>query len=531
MKQPAGILQDFLKKFKKLSTNTKVLLLSAVAICVIVIAAGFIYTQKEEYDVLFSNLSSSDANEVTTKLEELKTKYKIKEEKDGTITVSVPENQTAVSRMEVSATFQPTDSVVGYEILDNVSFGETQSDRNQKRLRAIEGEITKTLEKLASINWARVHINTPQSNFLDTNEEPSSASVTLQLKEDQSLSKNQVLGIIKMISNSVEGLKPENVEVIDDNANLLSDKVFNKNSNQDSNEIIKLEQQKEQNVKDKIDRLLTVVVGKGNATTEVDLDVNFDQKEIAEQKLGDKVALAEKEIEKNTVIGEPSQDAPGADTNSDEGYKGNETTNGNSNKESYTETQTNYEIEKRNEKTIVAPGDIKKMTISVVINKNALQNEDGTVDESLKDELENNIKNAAGFNEVREDSISVTLADFNNFDDEQEKLLKKNEDRNILISKAISGVVAIATIGGVVFLIKKSFDSVKAYIAQKKEDEDTIEDVTPLTIKNTEIDGITSIEDSILIEERLNKTIDSNTKDVVKALRFVMNDNTNNRKS
>lgn len=517
-----GVLTDFVSRFKRLGTNAKVIIISGVTLCVVAVGVGFLYTNKGQYSVLFSNLSGADASEVTKKLEEMKTSYQVKESDDGTMSVLVPEKDSATARMEVSATFEPSDGVVGYEILDSTAFGETQSDREQKKIRALEGEITKTLQKLPFIDWARVHINVASNSFLETSTEESTASITLQLANNTTLTKKQTMGIIRMVSNSVKGLKPQNVEVLDNYANLLSDGLFEDGSMSNSEDNVSLEKEKEKNVREKVQKLLDTVVGRGNSVVEVDLALNFDKKEIAEQILGDKVPVSEKEIIKNTTIGNNGSQVPGTDSNSDqEDYIANSTTGNNTNSESYSETQTNYEISKRNETTVVAAGSIDKMTLSVVLNEKALADENGNVDETLKTQLIENVKNAAGFDEDRKDSITLTVTPFNtDLEVEANKVIKAQNTKE-LISKGIIALVALGAFAVLALLIKKATDSIKTATEKKDDGEElNIEQATNIT---PDIEGIANQEESMLIEQRVFKTIDSSTDVAVKAIRFLYN--------
>lgn len=520
-----GTLTESFSKFNKLSNTAKITIISGITLCSVAVAVGFLYSGKSNDVVLFSQLSANDASEITTKLDEMKTKYKIKEAKDGTMTIYVDESKSAMARMEVSATFQPESGVVGYELLDSTSFGETQSDRDQKRIIALQGELTKTLQKLPFVDWARVHINVATNSFLEVNENESTASITLQLTQGTVLKKEQVMGIIKMIANGVQGLKPENIEVIDTNANVLSAGIFTDEGDFDSSdENLSLEKEKEKITRDKIQRLLDTVVGKGNSIVEVDLDLNMNKTEIAEQTLGDKVAVSEKEITKDTEINQNNTAAPGVDSNSDqEDYLANENNNG-TNKENYAESQTNYEIEKRNETTVIAKGAINKMTVSVVVDESALVDSTGAVNNQLKSELIENIKNAAGFDAERNDQVSLTVAPFNK-DVENEALdIIKSENTKNIISKVLIAIVTFGAFGALGYLIKKSTDSIKALKKSYEEESEELNIATLSTdASSPEIDGIANNEDLLLIEQRVNKTIDSSTEEVVKAVRFMMN--------
>ena len=246
--------------------------------------------------------------------------------------------------------------------------------------------------------------------------------------------------------------------------------------------------------------------------------MNFDQKEIAEQILGEKVPISEKEISKETIIGGETGELPGVDSNAEqEDYLANDTTTTSGNKEVYTETQTNYEVSTRNEKTIVAAGSINKMTVSVVVNQSSLASENGTVDETLKNELLANIKTAAGFNEERNDEVSLTITSFNtDLQTEEAEYLKQERTREA-VSKGLILLIVIGAFGVLIFLIKKATDSFKS----SNNDVETELEVEALSLKNVEVEGMPTHEDALLIEERINKTIDTNAEDAVKAVRFM----------
>ena len=332
-----------------------------------------------------------------------------------------------------------------------------------------------------------------------------------------------------MISNSVSGLSPENVEVLDENANLLSDGIFNNDPYSSSDDQDSIGKEKEKNIRDKVQRLLDKVVGPGNSVVEVDLALNFDKKEIAEQILGEKVPVSEKEIVKETIINSGTKELPGADSNSEQqDYVANEATSNNGSTEKYTETQTNYEIATRNEKTIVATGTIDKMTLSVVVNEPSITKENGTVDENLKSELLNNIKTAAGFNADRNDEVSLTATKFNTDIKNEKEALAKQESTKEMVSKGIVVLAVVGALGVLIFLIKKASDTIKA-TTQKGDDSGDELKIEALSLKNAEVEGMPSTEDTLLIEERLNKTIDTNADDAVKAIRFMLSADENKK--
>lgn len=407
-----------LQQFKQLDSSKKVIMLSGLVFIIIAFIVTVFYMQKPSYQVLLSKLTGDDPASVTRKLDELGVKYQIREESNGTITILVPEKDRAKALIDVSANFTPSGSSVGYEILDKVSFGETEKDRQQKRKRALEGELAQTLQMLPSINWARVHLDIPEQSILKISSEEdtveSSASVTLSLNSGYEPSKNQIKGVVKLVSNAVSGLKPENVEVIDENMVSLSEGLFESNefsSAYASNDNSKIQKNQEKNLSSKAKRLLEAIVGAGNVAVEVDAEMNFDVSEEVSNTFGKSTPLSEKTIEKNSSINSGNTIPPGADTNADtEDYVTSDTTQ--SQKEEYTETITNYETEKTTTKTLKSTGEIERLTVSVVVNEDALKDEKGNVDQKLKDELIQNAKNAVGFKSDRNDEIQFTVVPF-----------------------------------------------------------------------------------------------------------------------
>lgn len=523
-----------IERFKNLSSSKKIAILGSIAFIIITIGITSLYINKPNYEVLFSQLRDDDPLAVTTKLDELKIDYQIVEENDGTITILVPDKDKARALVDVSSTFSPTSSVVGYEILDSISFGETEKDREQKRKRALEGELSRTLQMLPSINWARVHLDIPETSILKVSEDDvdtASASVTLSLNSSQSISKNQIKGIIKIVSNSVQNLHPSNVEVIDENMNLLSEGIFNDSNGSlyTSEDNSKIESNLEKELSSKAKRLLETIVGSGNVAVEVDAKMNFDVKEVVENTFGKSVPVSEHTVEKNSEISDSSGTiVPGADSNADtEDYTTNEVGTSQNQKENYVETTTNYETEKTTSKTLKSSGEIERLTISVVVNETSLQDESGVVNEKIKDELLKNAKTAIGFNEDRNDEIQFTIVPFN------ETSVEKNSVIGTVstLSKPITNIVVII-LGFILilFTIKKCYSilteskTIEA-IASSNDFQDLSSTLNSNGGNNYNNSGddddefLDLSQELDINEKRINKIIDTDPEQVRKVLR------------
>lgn len=515
-----------IKQFKNLSSSKKIAVIASITFIIIAIITTLMYAQKPSYEVLFSQLRGSDPSTVTLKLDELKIKYQIKEESDGTITILVPGKDKAKALVDISANFSPTGGTVGYEILDKVSFGETEKDREQKRKRALEGELAQTLQMLPSINWARVHLDIPEKSILKVSEDDisnSSASVTLSLNSNQDITKSQIKGIVKIVSNAVQDLDPSNVEVIDENMNSLSDGLFGDTANSaySSDENSKIEKNLEKDLSSKAKRLLETIVGSGNVAVEVDAQMNFDVNEVVENTFGKSVPVSEKTIEKETDINNGSNDLPGSDTNADtEDYTTSDTSQNQS--ENYSETITNYETEKTTSKTLKSTGEIERLTISVVVNEESLQDDTGVVNQTLKNELLQNAKNAVGYKEDRADEIQFTVVPFN----------KVVEDKNIFsvvkdLSKPITTIIVVV-LGFVLimFTIKKAYSllssskSIQVISSGGFQDLNNSNSPISSSLDSDDDDDFLDLSQELDInEKRVNKIIDTDPEQVRKVLR------------
>lgn len=534
-------ISNIINDFKNIDKTKKMLIVTGITFVIISILVSIIYLNNPTYEVLFSQLRDSDPSSVTNKLNEINVKYKIKEESDGSITILVPKEDKARARVDVSATFSPTGGTIGYESLDKISFGETENDRQHKRKIALEGELTKTLQLLPSVNWARVHLDVPEKSILkvskDDEDVNASASVTLGLNSSSQLSTNQIKGIIKMISNSVSSLKPENVEVLDENMNLLSEGLFDGDSNLITNEDnSKIKKNIEKDLSSKTKRLLEAIVGVGNVAVEVDTQMNFDVSEVVENKFGKSTPLSEKVIEKNNVSNSGTGDIlPGVDTNSDtEDYK---TSNSNTHQsESYVETITNYETEKTTSKTIKSPGEIERLTVSVVINEDALKDDSGNIDQNLKNELLQNAKTSVGFNQERKDEIQFTIVPFSTPVEEKtfvSTVLSHSSSIYMIIITILVFLFVFFTSRKALSLLSKSTPSAislngefvslssnntsntssSASINNASESDDDDDDFMPLT---QEVD---------VYEKRIGKIIDNDPEPVRKVLRHYKKNN------
>lgn len=401
-----------LSKAKKIS----IILISSVLILTLVILS-FTYG-KTTYTTLFSNMAPEDSAKVVQKLDEDKIKYKI----EGN-TILVPKDKVDKLRLSILSSDVIPPSHKGFELFDNTSkFGVTDTEAKVMYQRALSGELAKTIESIDGIENATVNLVMPDDSVFATEKENASASILVKLKNGVSLNPDQVKAIIALVSRGVKDLPKENVEIIDQYGNLLSEDV--NDSNQAGGTISsgkQLEQEKnfETRLQNDTKAMLEKIFGKDKVAVKVNADLDFNSRQTTTIKYDPQ--KVERSVQKST---ESTKDASGANNAGsspiDDNMSNPAQDNTNQSSETTrTEDTTNYEIPETKETIIAAPGEVKRITVSVVI--------DGTLNETEKGSIKNIVASATGFDEKRGDIINIESMLFN--DEEQKNREKQIKDQ------------------------------------------------------------------------------------------------------
>ncbi|NFR86864.1 MULTISPECIES: flagellar basal-body MS-ring/collar protein FliF [unclassified Clostridium] len=437
------------EKFKTQSKKIKIAIFVSCVAVIIAIASTVIYTSSNKYQVLFSNLDPKDAQTILAKLNEQKVITKIQGD-----TILVPNDKVDQLRLELAPELKSGSS--GYELMDSgSSFGMTDEEFKVKKLRMQEGELEKTIKSFSQIESARVHITPSTDSVFVKESTPGKAAVYLELKTGSEITKDQVKSIVALVSGSTENVPKENIEVIDDKMNLLT-----ANLNDDENEMMSsesldkqysLEKNYESKLQKEIVSLLEPVIGKDKVKATVNVDLDFDSKQQTQTVLDpNKVVVSQQTIKEvnNTDADGNISESP-VDNNIGNTTDDTNNTKSNSSRE---EQKNNYEIGKTETKVISAPGEVKRMTASVVV--------DGNLDAATQQAIENAVSNAIGFNSVRGDQISVLGMNFDpslkedtqNQTDSFNAEAKQKEMQKYMIMGAIALLALIVII---VILVKK----------------------------------------------------------------------------
>lgn len=405
---------------------------------------------RPDYGVLFTQKDEQSANQAIEKLKEKKIPYKVELTGDGT-TILIPTKDIPETRLALAGENIPTGGVVGFEDFNQTKFGETDTDRQARYLRALQGELTRTIERFTEVDKARVHIVLPEPSLFQDEQKNATAAIMLKLKPYKSLDVGQVQGIVRLVANSVEGLKPENVTVVDDAGNVISEDLgldqegVNRKLTKTQ---LELQEQYQKTVQNSVQTMLEKVVGFGKAVVRVQAELDFDKIKKYETEFGKPVTVSKQEkTESSRSNSSSAPPAPGPDANvgTPPGY---ESPDSNSSSEmERAETTTNNDIPKKETTTEVAPGQVKKLSVAVVVDKELPEKE--------RRQITDIVKGASGYSEARGDQISVSGMPFNTeYQDEMKAAMAKAEKQKLLTYGGVAAAAALV-LGAVAFSVMR----------------------------------------------------------------------------
>lgn len=396
------------------------------------VLAVTLWSSQGDYRPLYSGLSDKDGGAVINQLSALQVPYK--HEAGGTILV--PASQVYELRMKLAAQGLPkggNGNTVGFELMDKSSIGQTQFNERLNFQRALEGELTRTITAMADVADARVHLAIPQQNGFFREQQKPSASVVLTLRGGRTLDRNQVAGIVHLVSNAVPELHPKAVSVMDQTGALLSQTGADPATGLDSLQL-QYKQQVEAGFNKRIFELLEPVVGRDNLRSTVTADVDFSQTEATAEEYrpnqgpNTQAAVRSNQTSESTNgnNGQPTG-VPGAATNQPPTQAAapingasaplQAALGGAGSTNNRREQVTNYEVDKTVRVTRGAVGNVKRLNAAIVVNHRTVTDARGkTTTQPVSAEeitrLTDLVKEAMGFSADRGDSVKVISAPF-----------------------------------------------------------------------------------------------------------------------
>lgn len=461
-------LQQAMQQFNQMSQRQKMAAAAAMALALSLIIGIWLWGRAPDYAVLFSNLDERDGGAIVTSLQQQNIPYRFS---PGGTAIMIPSGMVHDVRLRMAAQGLPKGGLVGFEVMENQRLGVSQFLEQVNFQRALEGELSRTIQSIASVAAARVHLAIPkQSGFLRDDQKPS-ASVMVNLYPGRTMEPAQVAGIVHLVASSVPQMANERVSVVDQNGNLLthrSDPL--RTAGLDAPQLSYVREVEAAYIR-RIETILAPIVGSGNFRAQVAADIDFNQVEETAESFKpnpspDQAIRSQQTTEQLTRDAGP-QGVPGALSNQPPvpatapvtapDASGAASAGGvprNSNRSA----TLNYELDRNIQHIRQAPGQIRRLSVAVVVNHRTETLPNGQTRSTALSEEEttriiNLVREAMGFDPARGDSLNVSNAPFATIEGSEPVALPVWKDPQMidLGKEVLKYVVLIVALGFVYF--------------------------------------------------------------------------------
>lgn len=424
----------------QLKINRKMLLLIVGVIVIAISSITYLWLKDDNYGVLFSNLNDKDGGEIISQLDKLNIPYKFS---SSGSTILIPQNQIYNTRLRIAQQGLPKGGAIGFELLDKESFGMSQFNEQINYQRALEGELSRTIAIISSVDDARVHLAMPKPSLFVRERKFPSASVALTLLPGRALSQGQIDAIIHLISSSVPELQADKVTIIDQKGNLLTGERY-----RDSNvNIAQLEYSEriENLVRERVEKIIIPILGQQNVKVQVNADIDFSRQEstseiydpnsdASNQTIRSKQQIENSQLASSNIIG----GVPGALSNQpvptpSAPIDGELDSKDKDDKQKMYHLQSNktlnFEVNRQVIHSKIPEGRIKRLSVAVLVNYKFISadeitsaNEENSEKEAVEKwvkldqeeltHIEALARQAMGFSDLRGDSLTVANLKF-----------------------------------------------------------------------------------------------------------------------
>jgi len=442
----------------------------AVAGILAILLILWLWNKEPDYKVLFSNYSDRDGGAITAALDQMQVKHKFSE---GGNAILVPSEQVHDVRLKLAQQGLPKGGNVGFELMENQKLGVSQFLEQVNYQRALEGELARSIESIAAVQSARVHLALPKPSVFVREQQKPTASVLLNLHPNRVIDPAQTSAIVHLVASSVPELSPANVTVVDQSGALVSD--LNKNGSAGNNaknldaSQLKYVQELQKQVIKQVESIITPIVGEGNVRAEAVADVDFSQIEQAAEMYkpnSPPAASAIRSQQSSETTGNQNANpsgVPGALSNQPPpdatapieapapGTPPGQVATSSNN--AHKESTTNYEVDKTVRYEQKAMAGLKRMTVGVVVNyRRIVDKATGKVtvrplSAEEMNKINSLVREAMGYNQDRGDSVSVANAPFDGVDRDAEVPLEWWRDpANLPLAKELAKFLITALI-------------------------------------------------------------------------------------
>ena len=425
------------QRFASLNQGQVLRLALGVALFVVIAIAGLMMGRQAEWRVLYANLSDKDGGAIIAQLSQMNVPYKHAE---GGHAILVPADKVHDTRLRLASQGLPKGSVAGFELMEANRFGVTQFQERVSFQRGLEGELTRSIQALSSVQTARVHLALPNQNGFFREQQKPSASVLVSLNAGRSLDRSQIAGIVHLVASSVPEMKPEAVSVLDDTGKLLSQPANGPDAINGGVDAQQLQyvQQLEQLYRQRIIDILEPVVGRENVKAQVTAEVDFSQTEQTSEthkpnQTAESGAVRSQQLLESTNPGAAGPSGvPGATSNQPPGPS-TAPINGPAQAlapgapaataaatppvSTRRESIVNYEVDKTVKVVRAATGVVKRLSAAVVVNHKTETDAKGKtttvpLTEQQIEKMTALVRETIGFSQDRGDSVNLMNAPF-----------------------------------------------------------------------------------------------------------------------
>lgn len=463
-----ALISQLVGLFDKLNKSQKMVVGATVIGVVSFLLFLVVYTTKSEsrgnYKVLFDSLTASDAALVIEQLEKDNIPYRIPRDN----VIEVPQEVVYKERISIAALGLPRESSVGFELFDNQEFGATSFDQNVKFLRALEGELSRTVQNLGPVEVANVNLALPKESLFVSKQIAPTASIVVSLYDGRMLSPKQIRGIKNLVASSVPKMKPENVALINSEGEELGGENDTSALGELSAMQLKYKNREEKKREDKIVNVLAPFIGGTNrVVAKVTVEYDFSQKSSTSETYDpESVVRSEQTIEEKREGSSPREigGVPGAVSNIGpvEGLASQQ----NSEQYEKSNVSTNYEISKTVSSTKGEFATIKRVTAAVVvdgkytakIDEAGVATEDMvyvTREESELEAISSLVKQAIGANAERGDLVTVRNFQFEGLKSQDKQIAFKVGSFVDIYLSPFSEIFKLLLVGLILFVVYK----------------------------------------------------------------------------
>ena len=436
----------------------KISIAAASALVVVALILTVYWAGRPSYEPLFTALEVEDQSAIVNYLKENKIDYRLDPAANA---ILVPRPIVYETRLSLAQGGLPKGGSVGYEIFDTAKMGLSEFQQKITYIRALEGELERTIRQIDAVDFAKVNIVIPEQRLFLEQQQPSTASVLLRLKSGKQLGPEQVKAVMHLVAHGVQGLLPENISVVDTSGKVLTDLVDDEmllySQSGDGRSVSsvqrELERQQERELENKVRVMLERVFGPGKVVVRIKVDLDFDRRSSTSREFlpgesGRGVLRSQQNMEEAyTGSGTPPGGAPGTTTNipgyavgqkqeTDTDYNKSETTN-------------NFEITTKEIQQVITPGTIRRLSASVLV--------DGELEPDRLTELRALVAPALGVDPARGDQLVIQSMKFSTtYADSIAEEMRARERTQLLFALVAGAIVLLlAALAGVLWMRRR----------------------------------------------------------------------------